>query len=89
MQNQTTLVYIALMNLKALYLTRLSDEQRQQFCALAETSDAYMRVHLVHRRRIPRPALMTRLATACQQFDPTITRYALLAWFYEEPQEAA
>ena len=70
------------MDLKRLYLDQLDDAQRARFCSLAQTSDAYMRVHLVHRRRIPRPPLMNRLLTACQHFDPAVTRDQLLSWFY-------
>ena len=72
------------MDLKALYCDRLDDAGRVAFCELAQTSDGYMRVHLVHRRRIPRPDLMGRLLNACQRVDPSITREQLLHFFYQD-----
>lgn len=82
------------MDLKTLYCEKLDDAGRIAFCELAQTTDAYMRVHLVHRRRVPRPELMGRLLQACQRFDPAITRAQLLDWFYQDmsagtPAEAA
>ena len=72
------------MDLKALYCEKLDDSQRVAFCALAQTSDNYMRVHLVNRGRIPRPDLMGRLLQACQKFDPEVTREQLLDFFYRD-----
>jgi hypothetical protein len=77
------------MDLKALYFG-LETRQRAQFCRLARTTDGYMRIHVVHARKIPRPEFMDRLLVACRKFDETITKDQLLSFFYEQrPAKAA
>lgn len=77
------------MDLKALYLDRLNDSERAEFCRVAKTTDSYMRVHLVRRAKIPRPALMQRLVRACNEAGEPIAHADLLAWFYNRPSQTA
>lgn len=57
----------------------LSDEQRAAYAERAGTTAGYIRVHLIGRRKIPRPALLARLASAS---EGSWTEPSLLAFFY-------
>jgi hypothetical protein len=66
------------------YFNSLSKEERDAYGRRAKTSAGYIRTHLVappSRRRVPRPALMRRLAEAS---NGAVTYEELLAYFYGE-----
>lgn len=69
------------MNLKSFY-QGLAQDDRKRFAEIAGTSTAYVEVHLVTRRKIPKPALMASLATACAEMGSSLTQEDLLAFFY-------
>lgn len=74
------------MNFKTFYQA-LGQEDRKRFAKIAGTSTAYIEVHLVTRRKIPKPALMAALATACGSFNSEITQEDLLSFFYRTSSE--
>ncbi|WP_186260318.1 hypothetical protein [Burkholderia gladioli] len=60
----------------------LPSVDRKRFAETAGTSTAYIEVHLIPRRKIPKPPLMARLADACNSMGSAITQDDLLAFFY-------
>ena len=61
----------------------LSEAQRDAYAQRAGTTAGYIRVHLIGRRKIPRPALLNKLADAS---DGKWTVAKLLAFFYKSEQ---
>ncbi len=76
------------MDLKT-YYQGLSQDERKEFARLAGTSTAYIEVHLLPRRKIPKPPLLDRLASACLKMGASISKADLLAFFYKTEQVAA
>lgn len=66
----------------------LSADDRKRFAAIAGTSTRYIEVHLMSRRKIPKPALMASLADACAQLGAALTQDDLLAFFYRTTSTA-
>lgn len=73
------------MNFKAFY-QGLSKEDRKRFAEIAGTSTGYIEVHLMPRRKIPKPALMESLSDALRAFDASLSKDDLLSFFYETEQ---
>lgn len=69
------------MDLKSIYRS-LSPDQQLQFLRVAETTDAYMTVHLIHRRRVPRPDLMARIANACRAVGHEVDDSDVVLFFH-------
>lgn len=69
------------MDLKAIY-RGLSTEQQHCFLGVAGTTDAYMTVHLIHRRRVPRPDLMRRIAEACRAVGHQVSDSDVVLFFH-------
>lgn len=69
------------MDFKQFYQGLPADE-RKRFAVAAKTTTGYIEVHLMTRRKIPKPALMSSLASACAAFEVPITQDDLLAFFY-------
>ncbi|RKE36669.1 hypothetical protein B0G76_2871 [Paraburkholderia sp. BL23I1N1] len=69
------------MDFKSLY-QGLATEERGRFAEIAGTTRGYIEVHLMTRRKIPKPALMAGLAAACKAFGWPVTQKELLAFFY-------
>lgn len=69
----------------------LTPAQRDQFAADAKTSAAYIRLHLVTGRKMPRRKSIRRLLVACQKHGaPDLQEPQLLWWFYErQPIQSA
>ncbi|WP_186092826.1 hypothetical protein [Burkholderia gladioli] len=68
----------------------LPSADRKRFAEAAGTSTAYIEVHLIPRRKIPKPPLMGRLADACRVCGGHLTQEDLLAFFYRtEPTTPA
>jgi hypothetical protein len=78
------------MDLKTFY-QRLDGPDRKRFAERAGTSTGYIEVHLLPRRKIPRPALVNGLVAACASFNAPITREGILSFFYPtaEPEKSA
>lgn len=72
------------------YYQGLSQDERKKFANLANTSTGYIEIHLIPRRKIPKPPLLDRLACACAAMGTSISKGDLLAFFYRtgEPQAA-
>ncbi|VVE10073.1 hypothetical protein [Pandoraea commovens] len=64
------------------YYQGLSQDERKKFATHANTSTAYIEVHLLPRRKIPKPPLLDGLASACLAMGADITKGDLLAFFY-------
>lgn len=67
------------MDFKEWFLS-LSEDQREKYASDAGTTSGYIRVHLIGRRKIPRPELLRSLAAASRG---KFTVPKLLAFFYE------
>lgn len=67
------------------YYRRLDAEAREQFAARAGTTRPYVEVHLLPRRKIPRPDLMRRLADATQG---AVGLGDMLNHFYSRPSSS-
>ena len=65
----------------------LKGPDRETFAAIAKTSVEYLNVTVTFRRKIPRPALMRRIALACNQTGAgvEVTEVLLAGWFYTRP----
>ncbi|MGQ7937334.1 hypothetical protein [Paraburkholderia sp. D1E] len=74
------------MDLKTFY-QGLSGDQRKRFAAIAGTSTAYIEVHLLPRRKMPRPRLIENLGNACAALGGAISQEDLLAFFYRASLE--
>lgn len=74
------------MDLKTFY-QGLSGDDRTKFAEIAGTSRAYIEVHLLPRRKMPRPRLIERLGAACTALGGAITQEELLAFFYRTSSE--
>lgn len=72
------------MDLKQIYRD-LSPEEQARFLDVAGTTDAYMTVHLIHRRRVPRPVLMRRLAEACRAVGHPVADTDVVLFFHGAP----
>lgn len=72
-------------DLRRLYLS-LDVASQERFCAAAETTDNYVRVHLLYATRVPRKRLMESLVKACQQVDPAITTEQVVMFFHRADQ---
>lgn len=83
LQTITKTVIFAAVNLKEFFL-KLSEAEQERFAKTAGTTVGYLRAHILPRRKMPRPALMEGLVTACQQQDPAVSRVAVIRFFYEE-----
>lgn len=73
------------MDFKEWFLS-LSDDDRERYARDAGTTAGYIRVHLIGRRKIPRPDLLRRLAEASNgKFSPhgKFTVGDLLGFFYK------
>lgn len=75
-------------DLRDFYLGLTADEQAR-FCQLAETTDKYMRSHLVRRSRTPGVHKMNALVAAVVRFRPNVQRHDVVMWFYSEQESAA
>lgn len=73
------------MDFKSFYLG-LDRPRRDAFAERAKTTSRYIEMHLVSRRKVPRPALMDGLAEALAEFGAGISKPQLVAFFYEAPQ---
>jgi len=69
------------MDFKSLYQA-LPPEERVRFAGIAGTTRGYIEVHLMTRRKVPKPVLMKNLAGACEAFEWPVTQDDLLAFFY-------
>lgn len=69
------------MDLKT-YYQGLSQNERRDFARRANTTTAYIEVHLLPRRKIPKPPLLDSLALACSEMGVGISKADLLAFFY-------
>lgn len=67
---------------KAFYLA-LDAKQRRAFARRAGTTQRYLIAHVAPRKKIPRPALMERLAAACGHFGQPVDAARLAGWFQE------
>lgn len=74
------------MDLKTFY-QGLSGDQRKRFAEIAGTSTAYIEVHLLPGRKMPRPRLIEKLGAACVELGGAITQEELLAFFYRKASE--
>lgn len=66
----------------------LTDDERERFAKQIGSSVDYIRVHLIAppaRRRVPRKALVDKMAKACEELGSSLTKRDLLAYFYETP----
>ena len=61
----------------------LSEAQREAFAAAAGTSAAYINLHLIRGRRVPRAGLMRSLVDACPAFGVTPTLGDFAAFFFQ------
>lgn len=64
------------------FFVALSESEREAYALRAKTTALYISTHLIapkERRRIPRPALMQRLAEAS---EGAVSHADLLAYFY-------
>ena len=64
----------------------LDEAQRNEYAERAGTTSDYIRVHLIHARRVPRPELMEALVLAS---DGQVTRNEILEHFYPPIAKAA
>jgi hypothetical protein len=76
------------MNFKSFYQSLAADD-RARFAEIAGTTTRYIEIHLVTRRKIPKPRLIASLAQACVQFGAVITEPDLLSFFYRVPEKPA
>lgn len=78
------------MDFKSFY-QGLAASDRKRFAEIAGTSTGYIEIHLMSRRKIPKPALMESLAVACKEFGAPLTQSDLLAFFYrtQQPEQSA
>ncbi|BEU21597.1 hypothetical protein [Paraburkholderia sp. 22B1P] len=80
------------MDFKSFY-QGLKKEDRARFAEIAGTSTRYIEIHLMPRRKIPKPPLMAALATACKQLGGSISQDDVLSFFYRtspaEPKRPA
>lgn len=60
----------------------LAAPERVRFAQIAGTSTRYIEVHLMTRRKIPKPPLMAGLAAACTQLGGSLSQQDLLSFFY-------
>ncbi len=70
---------------KAFYLA-LSKEDQVRFAEAAGTSPAYVNLHLIRGRRVPRPQLMSRLVAACAEFGQAPSMAEFAAFFFQPCQ---
>lgn len=73
------------MDFKTFYLA-LDRPQRDAFAAMANTTARYIEMHLVSKRKVPRPALMDGLAGALAFFGAGISKPELVGFFYSNPK---
>ena len=76
------------MDFRTFYLG-LDAAERKRFADEACTSTRYIEVHLMSRRKIPKPLLMGRLSDACALFNASLTKGDLLTFFYDGNELAA
>ena len=67
----------------------LSEDRKEAFAAEAGTTAGYIRTHLIHGGKFPRPELMAGLARACAKFEWPFTEEQLVLHFYRKRAVAA
>lgn len=70
------------MDLREFFLA-LGPEQREAFAFKAGTTVNYLLMHVITRRKTPRPDLINGLVGALAQFGAPITRTDLIVWLHE------
>jgi hypothetical protein len=75
------------MDFKSFY-QGLAVADRARFAEIAGTTTGYIEVHLVTRRKIPKPRLIASLAKACAQLGGAITEPDLLSFFYRMAEQS-
>lgn len=61
----------------------LSPENRLQVATAAGTTPAYVKTHLIHKRRVPRNDLMSNLHQACVSAGADVSKEKFIGLFYE------
>lgn len=62
----------------------LPEDRKEAFATEAGTTPGYIRTHLIHGNKLPRPELMRGLATACEKFQWPFSEEQLVLHFYRK-----
>ncbi|GKW21871.1 hypothetical protein PEC302107_36000 [Pectobacterium araliae] len=69
-------------DLKELWLS-LSNSTREKIATEAGTTNDYVRMHLVYRKKMPRKDMLKRLVKSMNSNGVSVTESSLLLWFFD------